>query len=112
MDTDRLAMKWRNPERVIGRIVDRVVARAAKGDGFPSTRLVRTASTGAGAGCTAEDRERHARFASPWPARRAAPAGPQGTRSSGSASRWQFVTCCRASAQWATRSNEPLLCTP
>jgi len=34
MDTDRLAMKWRNPERVVGRIVDRVVDRAAKGDGF------------------------------------------------------------------------------
>jgi hypothetical protein len=34
MDTDRLAMKWRDPERVIGRIVDRVVDRAAKGEGF------------------------------------------------------------------------------
>lgn len=34
MDTDRLAMKWRDPERVVGRIVDRVVDRAAKGEGF------------------------------------------------------------------------------
>jgi len=34
MDTDRLAMKWRDPERVVGRIVERVVDRAAKGDGF------------------------------------------------------------------------------
>lgn len=34
MDTDRLAMKWRDPDRVVNRIVERVVARAAKGDGF------------------------------------------------------------------------------
>jgi hypothetical protein len=34
MDTDRLAMKWRDPGRVVQRIVDRVVDRAAKGDAF------------------------------------------------------------------------------
>jgi hypothetical protein len=34
MDTDRLAMKWRKPDRLIGRIIDRVVERAAKGDAF------------------------------------------------------------------------------
>lgn len=34
MDNDRLAMKWRNPERVIERIIERVVDRAAKGDSF------------------------------------------------------------------------------
>ncbi|MFH5209121.1 hypothetical protein [Antrihabitans spumae] len=37
MDTDRLAMKWRNPERVIDRILERVVNRATKGDGFRNT---------------------------------------------------------------------------
>lgn len=34
MDTDRLAMKWRDPGRVVDRIIDRVVDRAAKGDAF------------------------------------------------------------------------------
>ncbi|MBH0120313.1 hypothetical protein I0Q12_12630 [Rhodococcus sp. CX] len=34
MDNDRLAMKWRNPERVIERIVERVMDRATKGDSF------------------------------------------------------------------------------
>lgn len=34
MDTDRLAMKWRDPERVVGRIVERVRDRAAKGEQF------------------------------------------------------------------------------
>lgn len=34
MDTDRLAMKWRDPDRVVARIVDRVVERATKGDAF------------------------------------------------------------------------------
>ncbi len=32
MDTDRLAMKWRDLERVVARIVDRVIERATKGD--------------------------------------------------------------------------------
>ncbi len=36
MDTDRLAMKWRDPSRVVDRIVERVVDRAAKGDAFRS----------------------------------------------------------------------------
>jgi hypothetical protein len=34
MDTDRLAMKWKDPSRVVDRIVERVVDRAAKGDAF------------------------------------------------------------------------------
>jgi hypothetical protein len=34
MDHDRLAMKWKDPERVIGRIVERVAARSAKGSAF------------------------------------------------------------------------------
>jgi len=36
MDTDRLAMKWRDPSRVVNRIVERVIDRAAKGDAFRS----------------------------------------------------------------------------
>lgn len=38
MDTDRLAMKWKDPQRVIDRIVDRVSARSAKGSAFRSER--------------------------------------------------------------------------
>lgn len=38
MDHDRLAMKWKDPERVIGRIVERVMARAAKGSAFRDPR--------------------------------------------------------------------------
>lgn len=34
MDNDRLAMKWKDPGRVIDRIIDRVTARAAKGSAF------------------------------------------------------------------------------
>lgn len=34
MDNDRLAMKWKDANRVIDRIVDRVKARAAKGSAF------------------------------------------------------------------------------
>ncbi|WP_154604913.1 hypothetical protein [Arthrobacter sp. AQ5-05] len=34
MDPDRLAMKWKDPSRVIDRIVTRVAARAAKGSAF------------------------------------------------------------------------------
>lgn len=34
MDTDRLAMKWRDTGRVVNRIVERVMDRAAKGDAF------------------------------------------------------------------------------
>jgi len=34
MDNDRLAMKWKDVNRVIDRIVSRVVDRAAKGDAF------------------------------------------------------------------------------
>ncbi|MEV6873981.1 hypothetical protein [Amycolatopsis sp. NPDC051128] len=34
MDHDRLAMKWKDPQRVIERIVDRVAARVAKGSAF------------------------------------------------------------------------------
>lgn len=34
MDNDRLAMKWKDPQRVIDRIVDRVATRAAKGSAF------------------------------------------------------------------------------
>jgi len=37
MDHDRLAMKWKNPDRVIDRIVDKVSARTAKGSAFRST---------------------------------------------------------------------------
>lgn len=36
MDNDRLAMKWKDANRVIDRIVDRVKARAAKGSAFRS----------------------------------------------------------------------------
>jgi hypothetical protein len=34
MDHDRLAMKWKDPARVIDRIVDKVTSRAAKGSAF------------------------------------------------------------------------------
>lgn len=34
MDHDRLAMKWKDPQRVMDRIVERVEARAAKGSAF------------------------------------------------------------------------------
>lgn len=34
MDTDRLAMKWRDTGRVVSRIVERVMDRATKGDAF------------------------------------------------------------------------------
>lgn len=34
MDNDRLAMKWKDPARVIDRIVERVVDRSAKGSAF------------------------------------------------------------------------------
>lgn len=34
MDRDRLAMKWKTPERLISRVVETVEARAAKGDAF------------------------------------------------------------------------------
>ena len=36
LDHDRLAMKWKDPSRVIDRIVERVAARAAKGSAFRS----------------------------------------------------------------------------
>ncbi len=36
MDNDRLALKWRSAERLQGRIIERVVDRAAKGEGFRS----------------------------------------------------------------------------
>ena len=38
MDHDRLAMKWKDQERVIGRIVERVMARASKGSAFRGPR--------------------------------------------------------------------------
>lgn len=34
MDNDRLAMKWKDPARVVDRITERVTARAAKGSAF------------------------------------------------------------------------------
>lgn len=34
MDRDRLAMKWKTAERLIGRVVETVEARASKGDAF------------------------------------------------------------------------------
>lgn len=34
MDNDRLAMKWKDVDRVIDRIIDRVAARAEKGSAF------------------------------------------------------------------------------
>ncbi|QLE76029.1 hypothetical protein FGW37_11360 [Streptomyces rectiverticillatus] len=34
MDHDRLAMKWKDPQRVMERIVERVEARTAKGSAF------------------------------------------------------------------------------
>ena len=34
MDQDKLVMKWRNPQRVIDRIVEMSVRRAHKGDAF------------------------------------------------------------------------------
>jgi hypothetical protein len=33
MDSDRLAMRWKDPKRVIDRIVERVATRRAKGSG-------------------------------------------------------------------------------
>jgi hypothetical protein len=36
MNTDGLAMRWKKADRVVGRIVERVVDRAAKGDAFRS----------------------------------------------------------------------------
>ncbi len=36
MDHDRLAMKWKAPDRVIDRIIEKVAARAAKGSAFRS----------------------------------------------------------------------------
>lgn len=38
MDNDRLAMKWKDAQRVIDRIVERVVARSAKGSAFRGSR--------------------------------------------------------------------------
>lgn len=37
MDHDRLAMKWKDPRRVIDRIVEKVAARSAKGSAFRPT---------------------------------------------------------------------------
>lgn len=34
MNTDGLAMRWKKAERAVGRIVERVIDRAAKGDAF------------------------------------------------------------------------------
>jgi hypothetical protein len=34
MDHDRLALKWKNPQRLIERIVETVIARSQKGDVF------------------------------------------------------------------------------
>ncbi|AZG47179.1 hypothetical protein [Gordonia insulae] len=34
MDHDRLAMKWKDPERVIARITDKVASRSSKGSAF------------------------------------------------------------------------------
>jgi hypothetical protein len=34
MDTDRLAMKWKDPQRVVERIVERVMERSWKGSAF------------------------------------------------------------------------------
>ena len=34
MDNDRLAMKWKDPKRVVDRIVERVADRSAKGSAF------------------------------------------------------------------------------
>ena len=34
MDRDKLAMKWKTPDRLIERIVDTVRSRSAKGDVF------------------------------------------------------------------------------
>ena len=34
MDHDRLAMKWKDRQRVITRVVERVAARTAKGSAF------------------------------------------------------------------------------
>ncbi|WP_424535515.1 hypothetical protein ACOZ38_36335 [Sphaerisporangium viridialbum] len=36
MDHDRLAMRWKDPDRVISRIVEKVSARASKGSAFRS----------------------------------------------------------------------------
>ncbi|MFJ4768648.1 hypothetical protein ACIP88_05955 [Streptomyces uncialis] len=37
MDHDRLAMKWKDPQRVLERIVERVEARSSKGSAFRSS---------------------------------------------------------------------------
>jgi len=39
MDHDRLAMKWKDPQRVIDRIVDRVAARTTKGSAFKNRSI-------------------------------------------------------------------------
>jgi hypothetical protein len=36
MDHDRLAMKWKDSERVMERVIDRVTSRASKGSAFRS----------------------------------------------------------------------------
>lgn len=36
LDHDRLAMKWKDPTRVVDRIIERVTARASKGSAFRS----------------------------------------------------------------------------
>lgn len=50
MDHDRLALKWKDPNRVITRIVERVTARAAKGSAFrgrrPDTSTTPAATSG------------------------------------------------------------------
>jgi hypothetical protein len=34
MDHDRLALRWKNPQRLIERIVETVITRSQKGDVF------------------------------------------------------------------------------
>ncbi|MFG2683889.1 hypothetical protein ACGFYH_34245, partial [Streptomyces sp. NPDC048392] len=55
MDHDRLAMKWKDPQRVIDRIVERVESRTAKGAAFRGRPEQSTEPPGAGSGPKIED---------------------------------------------------------
>ncbi|MFF8654721.1 hypothetical protein [Streptomyces huasconensis] len=55
MDHDRLAMKWKDPQRVSDRIVERVESRTAKGAAFRGRPEQSTDPRGVGSGPKAED---------------------------------------------------------
>ncbi|MGW3683113.1 hypothetical protein [Streptomyces prasinus] len=55
MDHDRLAMKWKDPQRVIDRIVERVESRTAKGAAFRGRPEQSATPHGEAGGLKAED---------------------------------------------------------